>query len=195
MMSYDPKLPVRFHASEKYFDDEGNLRYRLVKRNNKFDEERQALFLEQIAEHGRPMTASKVCDVSMPRIREYAERNPEFAELYAEAMEAYKDRLLSHHQDLIFNGMLKKSYDRNGNLVSEEKIYPIPLIQMELRKHDEGYREKREVTMDVKGGVFVAPAGLSAEDWEKQFSPGGNQVEEAEVVEDSGTPLLADDED
>lgn len=71
-------------------------------------------------------------------------------------------------------------------MVSEEKVYPIRLIELELKKHDEGYRDKREVDVKVSGGVLVAPPDVnSIDDWEARFS-GGRMIEgEAQEVDDS----------
>lgn len=84
--------------------------------------------------------------------------------------EEYKDKLIGHHQNLVFNGTVKESYDRNGGLVSKETIYPIRLIELELKKHDRAYREKQEIAINHTGGVLVAPAEtVSVDDWEKRF--------------------------
>jgi hypothetical protein len=100
-----------------------------------------------------------------------------------EAVEAYKDKLITHHQNLIFDGQEKVSYDRNGNIVSVEKNYPIRLIELELKKYDEGYRDKKEVNMNVRGGVLVAPAEISMDDWETKFAAKEiDDIEDAEVV-------------
>ena len=101
-------------------------------------------------------------------------------------MGEYRDKLIAHHQELVFNGTKKESFDRNGKLISTETIYPIRLIELELKKHDDGYRDKREVQMNVTGGVLIAPADVkSIDDWEKRFS---GEIIEGEVLND---PLLS----
>ena len=107
--------------------------------------------------------------------------DPEFGELIEEAITSYRDDLLAHHQDLVFNGIPKKHYDNRGNLVSETVDYPIRLIELELKKHDEGYRDKKEVGITHRGGVLVAPAEVeSVEDWEAKF---GGKVIEGELAD------------
>lgn len=96
------------------------------------------------------------------------DHDPDFNEAVAHAMVAYKDRLIAHHQNLVFNGVEKRRYDSKGNLIEESVEYPIRLIELELKKHDEGYRDKRDVNMNVSGGVVVAPAEMSIDDWEKK---------------------------
>jgi hypothetical protein len=110
------------------------------------------------------------------------EIDPDFAEACLMAEHNYRDRLIEHHQNLVFEGTTKVTYDRQGNVVSEEKVYPIRLIELELKKHDEGYRDKREVDVKVSGGVLVAPSDVaSIDDWEARFS--GGQLIEGEAQE------------
>jgi len=72
----------------------------------------------------------------------------------------------------------------NGNIVSTEKIYPIRLIELELKAHDERYRDKKELDVKVSGGVLVAPADVSSiDDWEARFGEG--KVIEGEAQEGS----------
>lgn len=128
-------------------------------------------FLEEYKEHARIATAAVSVGISASCVREHIMLDKEFAKACLEAENHYHDRLIKHHQNLVFNGTVKESYDRNGGLVSRETIYPIRLIELELKKHDEGYRDKREVSMNVNGGVLVAPADVnSIDDWEKRFS-------------------------
>ena len=115
------------------------------------------------------------------------EDDEEFAEAFYEVEQDYKEKLIGHHQDLLFNGIEKNRYDREGNLVETTRDYPIRLIELELKKHDEGYRDKKEMKVNHTGGVLVAPAETkSIDDWESRFS-GAKDV----------TPpgLLLDDED
>jgi hypothetical protein len=163
--------PTRNMVMEEFVDSEGVTRYKLVPQTSKFTDETKAIILAEVAEHGRLGTACRKAGVTMASARKYVTKDPEFGLLFAEALEAYKDRLITHHQDLVFNGTTKVNYDRNGGIVSEEKVYPIRLIELELKKHDEGYRDKKEMNVNVRGGVLVAPAEMSMEDWEKNFSP------------------------
>jgi hypothetical protein len=155
---------------ERYIDEDGVERTRLVPSQRYFDVDRQAHFLAELAEHGRIISACQAVGISKSAYQKEVDKNPYFAELVAEARESYKERLIAHHQNLVFNGQEKIVYDRQGNVISRERVYPIRLIELELKKHDEGYREKREVSMEVSGGVFFAPPEMTMEEWERQFS-------------------------
>jgi hypothetical protein len=152
----------------------------------KFDNDwAKQVFLETYQKWGRIGEAAAAAGVSTQTVRKACEDDEEFAEAVMMAEEAYREKLIAHHQDLVFNGTEKISYDRNGNVVSKEQIFPIRLIELELKKHDKGYREKQEIDITHKGGVLVAPAEMdSIDDWEKRFqkakliSPSGEEEED-----------------
>ena len=148
----------------------GEWRTRIKMSRNKFLEQEKQIFLEEYSKWGRIGESAAAAGVSLQTVRKALDDDEEFAEAFLLQEEEYKDKLIGHHQDLIFNGTVKKSYDRNGNIVSEETIYPIRLIELELKKHDAGYRDKQEIKHQHSGGVLVAPAEMaSIEDWEKKF--------------------------
>lgn len=136
----------------------------------KFNEKAKEVFLMEYAKWGRMGEAAAAAGVSTQTVRKALEEDEDFAEALYMQEEEYKDKLIGHHQNLLFNGTTKKTYDRNGGLVSEETIYPVRLIELELKKHDEGYRDKREIKHNVSGGVLLAPAEMKdITDWEKKF--------------------------
>lgn len=169
-------------------DENGNWRVRIKSQSLKFDDDAKGRFLKEYSKHGRIGDSCKAGGISHTTYLKHLRDDEEFGQACMMAEKDYQSRLIAHHQNLVFEGTTKKSYDRTGLLVSEEQVFPIPLIQMELRKHDEGYREKREVDMKVSGGVLVAPSDLaSIEDWESKFSGG-------EVIEGTAEEISAEDE-
>jgi hypothetical protein len=137
----------------------------------KFDDEAKARFLDEYRKWGRMGESAAAAGVSKQTVRKALEDDEDFAEAVMACEEEYKDKLIAHHQDLVFNGQEKISYDRNGQIVSKEQIFPIRLIELELKKHDRGYREKIEQEITHKGGVLVAPAEMKTiDDWESRFA-------------------------
>ena len=190
------RAPTEAYRMEQYKDSEGKTRYKMVIADMKFGEEAKASFLAEFAEHGRLGTAARKSGVTIKTVQRHIEKDPLFGQLVAEALECYKDRLIKHHQNLVFKGTEKVSYDRNGNIVSTERVYPVRLIELELKKHDEGYRDKKDVTVQVKGGVLVAPAEISMEEWSAKFGakPVGDIVD-AEIADVVDSDDLLTDED
>lgn len=169
----------------EYTDSEGKTRYKLVTDDFKLNAEVKTIFLENLAEHGRYGTAARIAGVTLQTVKKHIEKDPEFGAAAAEALGCYKDRLIEHHQNLVFNGTVKTTYGRDGSIVSEETIYPVRLIELELKKHDEGYRDRKDVSVNITGGVIVAPAEVSMDDWEKKFgAPSVTDIIDAEIVND-----------
>lgn len=156
----------------------------------KFDDEAKARFLDEYRKWGRMGESAAAAGVSKQTVRKALEDDEDFAEAVMACEEEYKDKLIAHHQDLVFNGTEKVSYDRNGQIISRETVYPVRLIELELKKHDKGYREKIEQEITHKGGVLVAPAEMKTiDDWESRFakakdvSPGQNDKEPTKMIE------------
>lgn len=159
-------------AKTSEFDEEsGEWRTRIAFQKKKFDDQAKGVFLEEYRKWGRIGEASAASGVTPATVKHHMKEDEEFAEAVLVAEEDYRNKLIGHHQNLVFNGQVKKMYDRNGNLVSEETVYPIRLIELELKKHDKGYRDKQEVDINHSGGVLVAPAEVpSIDDWEQKFA-------------------------
>ncbi len=156
---------------DEYDEETGTWRSRIKMSGRKFDEEAKGVFLQEYLKWGRMTESAAAAGVSTQTVRKALDDDEEFAEAMLEADGSYHDKLIDHHQNLLFNGTEKISYDRMGNIVSREIIYPIRLIEMELKRHDKGYREKQEVAITHSGGVLVAPAEMKTiDDWESRFA-------------------------
>lgn len=160
----------------------------------KFDDRAKEIFLEEYRKWGRMGESAAAAGVTTGTVRDHMEKDEEFAQAVMVCEEEYREKLIGHHQDLVFNGTQKENYDRNGNLVSKETIYPIRLIELELKKHDAGYRDKQELAVTHTGGVLIAPAEMpSIDDWEKAFGKAKDVTPRDD--EDAVLIGLDDDED
>lgn len=183
-----PQKAEMDHVPVKYQDKDGAWRVRLVSHRKALTDEQKEVYLTELAEHGRTGHAATKANTTSFTISRERKSDADFEEAVQTALSIYKDRVIEHHQDLVFNGTTRTSYDRVGNVVSEEKIYPIRLIELELKKVDEGYREKRDIDVKVSGGVLIAPAELGTiEEWEAKFN--GTTIEgECTEVSDKQDP-------
>lgn len=178
----------------EYQDEDGNWRSKIKMSRIKFGDAEKGVFLETFRKWGRMGESAAAAGVSTQTVRKAIDEDEDFAEALMMAEEEYREKLIGHHQDLVFNGTIKKSYDRNGNLVSEETVYPIRLIELELKKHDPGYREKQEISHKHSGGVLIAPAEMGTiDDWEAKFAQAKDvtpdpvevhQIEDKDIDED-----------
>lgn len=155
---------------------------------DKFDDKAKEIFLLEYAKWGRMGESAAAAGVTPGTVRRHMEEDEEFAEAFYLQEQEYQDKLISHHQNLVFNGVEKNRYDKDGNLIETSYDYPIRLIELELKKHDKGYRDKQEVAINHTGGVLVAPAEMtSIDDWETRFSKAKDVTPEA--------PLLGQDDE
>lgn len=176
----------------QYQDGDGEWRQKIKMTRIKFDDKAKEIFLEEYRKWGRMGESAAAAGVSTQAVRHAIDVDEDFAEALLIAESEYKDKLIGHHQDLVFNGQEKIHYDRNGNVISRETIYPIRLIELELKKHDEGYREKQDVKVHHTGGVLVAPAEMpTIDDWEARFS----KAKDVTPDEDSFPLIGHEDED
>lgn len=176
-------------VAKRFQDENGHWRVHIVNQRGRFDDEAKHIFLTEYAKHSIMGRAAKAAGVTSNTVKRHMKEDEEFGEAVMAAREVYQAKLLEHHQDLVFNGVEKRTFDRNGNVISEETQYPIRLIELELKKVDPDYRDKREVDVTVQGGVLVAPADVgSIEDWEKKFTPlpkgDGEKTEDKSVTID-----------
>jgi len=174
----------------EYEDEDGNWRRRIKMERIKFDDKAKGVFLDEFRKWGRIGEAASKVGITTATVRRHMEEDEEFAQAFMEAEGEYQEKLIAHHQDLVFNGTEKVTYDRAGNIVSKEQVFPIRLIELELKKHDKGYRDKQEIAVNHTGGVLVAPAEMkSIEDWESRFAKA------KDVTPDDAVLLGPDDED
>lgn len=164
----------------------GQWRHRIQRAKYVFDDIAKGIFLEEYQKWGRLADAAAAAGVTPQTVRKHEEDDEEFAYAVKMCEDTYRDRIVAHHQDLVFNGVEKNSYDREGNLVSTEIKYPERLIELELKRHDKGYREKQELEVTHHAGVIVAPTTVdSIDDWEAKF--GAKTIEGEVISDDKGT--------
>lgn len=174
----------RFYAKEVRLLD-GTTVVKIVSSQGTFTPDLYNEFLDEYEKHGMIRKAAAAIGVSSSAVRRVIARNTEFAEACVECEETYRDKMVQHIQNLAFNGSIKQTFDRTGKLLTEEIVYPIPLIQMEARRVEAGYRDKREVEMKVSGGVLIAPAEVkSIDEWESRYSDGDTIEGEATEIKD-----------
>lgn len=135
----------------------------------KFDAEKRKRFLDHFAKNGRLKHAAAFAGVTRQTVLKHRQDDPEFDEAVREAHAQFADKLLQHADKLCLDGAPQYSLDRNGNPVLTKTEYPIALIQMRLRHLFPEMREQQAIDLNVRGGVILAPATATSEEWEKLF--------------------------
>lgn len=148
--------------------DMTNWREKLKKSRIKFDDPMKVIYLAELAKHGMKGTAAEAAGVCPRLVRDHLKNDPDFAEKRDRALEKFRDKVISHHHKLLFEGEIHKTYNKDGDLIGEKHVYPIRLIELELKRQEPSYRDKQTIDLHATGGVLVAPAEQTPEDWIKQ---------------------------
>ena len=152
-------------------------RTRLMTSRVKFDDDQKEIYLLALADHGRKGDAAKTAGVCPQTVLDHCRNDPNFEAAFNNALDAYRDKFVDHATNLALNGVEKRRYNKDGDLVEETKEYPIRLIELELKRVEPGYRDKQTIDMNHKGGVLLAPAGVSPADWMKQQAEENSEKE------------------
>lgn len=137
---------------------------------SKFDDRLKSIFLNVYAETNRVMEALKIVEIDHGTLQYHLERDEEFAAGYEDAKRKYRDKIHRHATELMLQGtevpiIGGKNKDQ---IVAKYKNYPIPLLQMELKRVDPDYKDRQEIDHKNGGGVVVIPNDVSADDWIKE---------------------------
>lgn len=161
-------------------------RRRFRKGNLPFTEGAKMMFLASLSAHGLRNRACIVAGISDGTFRRALEKDPEFAEAVADALEQYRDlvaqavfeRGVRGWQEPVYqkgarvmepitddNGIVQ--YGPDGRLLmmpASIRKYDSALLQMEAKRVDPAYRDKHIDINTGGGGVLVAPSGESSVD-------------------------------
>lgn len=133
----------------------------------KFDDIQKKIYCDELANFGLKGQAGRAAGVSMNTVHRHREDDPDFAEAEQVAIDQYAQKIINHHQNLCLEGELHQTFDKDGKVIGEKRVYPIQLIAMELKRVEPAYREKQvlELNPGQGGGVLVAPAQMTVEEW------------------------------
>lgn len=151
--------------------DQTNWRRRIQESRTKFDDDRKATFLQRFAECGRMYESAQAADISYATVSKHLKDDPEFAEAFGEAREAYKDLV---HRTAYKVGV--EGYDEpmiggkdKNEVVAHKRVYATNILAMEMRRVDPSYKERSEIDMNLNGGVMLLPGEMSLEEWMEKY--------------------------
>jgi len=154
----------------EYQDYNGEWRKRLMMSQTNFTEAKKGEFLLNFAETGRMEQSAQMVGTTSKTVREHMKSDLAFAEAVEVARSIYNDKRRKVVDELFFNPPVKKTYDRNGDLIAEENLYMQNFIIKYMAAHCEEWRDKSEVSVTHNAGVMLIPSQMSsADEWEKKF--------------------------
>lgn len=144
-------------------------------------------FLEAYMECGHKGKAALAAGLSYSSILKAEREDPEFADEVVQAHELFTSRLTDAAFKAAVEGWKVPKYDAKGQLVGHEWKFSERILELLLKRHDPGFRDKQELDVKHSGGVVVVQApAMSMDEWKKQVH---NQNNGREVIDQPTTPL------
>jgi hypothetical protein len=173
--------------------DQSSWRRKLQASKVRFTDAKKKIYIETLAEGGRKGIAAAAAGVHPETVLEHLENDPDFFSAYAVAESTWADTIVNHAQKIMIEGEKTITTDKEGR-VTESTKYPQQLIIAELKKVDEGYRDKPTIDIAAMGGgVLIAPASMTPAEWiENQDTLNNEKGEKA--PDRSKTLLIEHDE-
>lgn len=164
--------------------DQSGWRKKLQQSRIKFDDQQKTIFLRAFAKDNLKFRAAEKAGVSLRTIKNHYENDPEFAELFDAAVDSYRDQIVDHHRGLVLDGEIHKRFNGKGEIIEEKHVYPIRLIELELKRVDHEFRERSSVDLTHAGGVMIAPAEVTPEKWIEEQEEANAAKDAPEGVDD-----------
>lgn len=147
-------------------------------------------YLDSLSVTGRKYDSCAAAGISYSWLKVLRE-DPDFVELEEEAMDAYKDLIYKEAHRRAVEGVDEPLVGGQfrDSIIGTVKRYSDRLLELVLKRHIPEFREKWEGTVNVSGGVLVAPLKpKSEEEWLRAF--GGKQLPgpgDERIVEQPGS--------
>lgn len=137
-----------------------------------FTEEKKTRYLEHLERYGYCSLAARSVGIILGTVENNRAHDPEFAQAEKMALKLRGDRLASRLEAEAIEGSVSTTFDKDGNVLNERRVYESNLRSLVLRRYGDAYIEKSEVDITSGGqpiGAVVVPAGLTVEQWKAQY--------------------------
>lgn len=170
--------------------DQTNWRKKLRQSRIKFDDPQKDIYLMSLAYQGKKGLAATDAGVCRQLVRQHVDNDPEFADLVANAVDDYNDKVSDHVRQRGQDGWLEPVFQKGmqalvavvdpetGEVLYDEatgrprmilatiRKFSDRMLELEAKKVNLGYRDKQTLDVNSAGtGVLVAPADMSPEEW------------------------------
>lgn len=183
-----PKKPAQEPVPSLKPDHESISAYRASKGLfvSKFSPDKWRIFCQHYAETGRQVESAKMAGVNSSTVFAYRKNNPDFAEMFAEAADEYKERIHREVYRRGVEGVEEEIYGKEG-LLGTKRVYSDRLLELEAKRVDPSYRDKgNQIDLAMTGGVLVVRdrGEVKQSDWENEYNGAAVvDVESTEVKE------------
>ena len=134
----------------------------------KFTDELKERFCQKLAKCGLIAKSAHAIGVSHRTIEEHRKKDPEFLAAFEQAMALYRDRVEQEVHDRAIEGWEEPVFYQ-GKQTSTKLVKSDRLLELLAKRYVHEYRERFQGEINVKGGVLVVGAQMTAEQWQAQF--------------------------
>lgn len=134
----------------------------------KFDDIAKQRYLKALEETGRKWFAEQAAGVARSTVESHLANDPEFADAFEDALAAYATPKVVQIEKEAVEGHQELTYDSEGNLIKERRVYETRLREKFLERYEHEYHPKYQVehSGEIRGGAYVIPGVAPLEDWE-----------------------------
>lgn len=137
----------------------------MVKYPLKFDAERQEQFLRLMEDSGEVTACAAAVGVHRQTVYGAMQRDPAFKERVEIARMKLGQKALARAKHLAIDGVLETTYDKDGNVIKERRVYSTRLLLRLMERHFPEWGDKVQIDQTVSGEVehvhSVKPRDLS----------------------------------
>ncbi len=172
--------------------DQTNWRVKLQHSRIKFDDEQKLVYLRTLAADGLKGRAAEAAGVALTTVQKHLDNDPDFSEMFEEAVQAYNDMIKAAVklrgvdgwlEPVFAQGVRAKEFllDAHGHIVLDDEGEPLlvpasvrkfsdSLLALEAKRTDPAYRDKGDVSFGpVVGGVLLVSPTDSEEEAKAEY--------------------------
>jgi hypothetical protein len=146
-------------------------------------------FLEHLLKWGRIGLSAHYVGVTHGCVNEHRKADKRFDQCCLDAMSVYREVAVQTIVTQAIEGHCERKWDREGNLLSERRVYETRLREMVLKNFDPSFVETQKQELTVQGGAVCVPMPTSdVNGWADVVASLENGSGPPSVV--SGPPIL-----
>lgn len=176
------KPPSEIRMETPKYEYQDRIESRRKRKRVPLDKRSIEIFLEALAETGMVTQAARAAGPTVEGFRLLRKKDEEFAALWMEALEEFRDKIESAAIKRAVEGVNKPVYQL-AQYVGDITEYSDSLMQLILKGHrPERYRERVDMNQKIEGGVLVVNCETMAEDeWLRTYGA-EEEIQDAEIV-------------
>jgi hypothetical protein len=134
----------------------------------KFDDVAKKRYLTELEATGRKWSAEQAAGVARSTVEAHLENDPEFADAFEDAIAAYSTPKCVQIEKEAVEGHEELTYDAEGNLIKERRVYETRLREKFLERYEREYHPKHQIEHSGSvGGIVTIPGVAALADWEE----------------------------